>query len=468
MAEHNAYQRAVRKATYFRLKDDIDYFLNRFDREKETVILLPGGSGSNLWHADRKFGEVSNPRDYHFDRVWLDLGIFAGDGKAIKINRNGHDVGDRVMVGDGDVRFPVRPYVRAMTFFRGKAKFNALLLGWDWRRNLLAAVDILNAVIETIKKRKASSKNPQRVMKNIFIVGHSMGGMVAKLFFQTHQNVAKELGGMISVGTPFYGYLGQLRRIFEGEPTLNRLPPYNAKTVATITSSCPGLYTLFPIDKKTYDAVGDQLGLTSYPVTALDGTPADVYDKHRPSSRFPNWVWLKQIEEARRLRQDLLSMPLPVPLNNVLFHIRSKIPKSTASTAKWKQELPGSYDPDKHQSPIEIGPMSEGDDTIPYWSAALASTPNDNITDFSQGEHMSLMAQSFVLRHILKIVSRGARSVSEDEFIAEYGPDPQMATREELENLLNKIDLSVPSTIGQLETLIPERYTWRLLQEIAM
>ena len=88
------------------------------------------------------------------------LGIFAGDGKAIKINRNGHDVGDRVMVGDGDVRFPVRPYVRAMTFFRGKAKFNALLLGWDWRRNLLAAVDILNAVIETIKKTKSVFQEP--------------------------------------------------------------------------------------------------------------------------------------------------------------------------------------------------------------------------------------------------------------------------------------------------------------------
>lgn len=461
MAEHDAYQRAVCEATQFRLKDDVDYFLETFKEDKESVILLPGGGGSNLWHADKKFDQVSDPRNYVFDLIWLDLGIAFGDAKAIKIGRNGRDVGERVIVGDGDVSFfRARPYIKAMNFFRRQANFNAVLIGFDWRRNLFHSVDTLRDVIMEIKKTK-----PPKVMKKLFVVGHSLGGLVAKLFFQTHQDLAREIGGMISVGTPFYGYLGQLRRIFEGEPQINRF--YNARTVATISSSWPGLYTVLPIDKRTYDDVGGQIGADAYPVTALDGTPADAYDENAPSSRFPNWVWIKQIEEGRKVRK-LLSKELPDPLKSAVYHIRSKIPRSTPVTAKWKQKLPRNYDPDNHPSPMEIGVMGDGDETIPYWSAALASADGDNVRDFSQGEHMALMAQSFVLRHILKIVSRDTRSVAESDVIAEYGPDPQMATREELDILISQIDWSAPGVIGQLDTLIPERYAWRFLQEIAM
>jgi pimeloyl-ACP methyl ester carboxylesterase len=466
MADTDAYQRAVLTATSFRLKDDLDQMFRQFDPDKETVILLPGGSGSNLWRADKKFDQITNPANYNFDRVWLDGGIALGDGKMIEIGPDGHDVGNRVIVGDGDVRFRVKPYVKAMAFFHGAANVNAVLLGWDWRRNLLTAAEMLHSAIQTIK-RKVGGRDPRQMMKNIFVVGHSMGGMVAKLFFQTHQDVARELGGMISVGTPFYGYMGQLCRIYEGDPDLNRLPPYNAKIVARITSSCPGLYTLFPIDKKTFDAVGDRLGLSSYPVTDLNGAPADAYDPHGLVSRFPQWVRRDQFEEARRIRQDLLAAPLPAPLDQALFHIRSRMPNSTQSTATWKQDLPGNYDPDRDPSPIAVGPKSDGDDTIPYWSAALVSTPAGNIIDFPDGHHMDLMAQSFILRRVLGIVSRGTRSISQAEFIAQYGPDPQMATREELTTFLSQIDWAAPGAVAQFE-MMPEPLAWRFLQEIAM
>jgi pimeloyl-ACP methyl ester carboxylesterase len=481
MAEIDGYRRAVAIHTCRLQKEDRDCFLKKFDENKETVIFLPGGMGSELRRAKKPFEEGAS--DYAFDRIWLDKGFLTtppGDGRALEISRNGRDLGNRIIVADEDTTFlNVRPYVRAMRFFRSNrrrgAKFNAVFLAWDWRRDLLTAVCALHDVIKTIKEEKAAagSNNPQQVMKNIFIVGHSMGGMVAKLFFQRHQASAAEIGGMISVGTPFYGYFQQLRHVFEGEKLFNKagVPDrYGAKAVAQITASLPGLYTLFPIDKETYNRVGKTIGLKSYPVTSSDGkTPADAYDKDAPSSRWPPWIRIDELQKALCLRREIAA-ELPKTLRDAVFHIRVSKEHSTPATATWDQSLPPDYDPSRDPSPIKIKSTGPGDETIPYWSAALAGIIRHNpgnVTDFAEGQHMSLMAQNFVLRDILRIVSRGSRSIAEKDFIAEYGPDPQMATAQELETFLSQIDLEDPQTIRDLETLMPESIAWRFLQEIA-
>jgi pimeloyl-ACP methyl ester carboxylesterase len=467
MAVTDEYMRAVSKATSLRRKPVMKPFLQGFNPDKETIILLPGGGGSNLWRADKKFDQVTNPANYNFDRVWLDPGIVVGDGRSIKISSNGRDLGERVIVADGDVQFiNVKPYVYAMRFFRGQANFNAVLLGWDWRRDVKIAVKMVDSVIGEIKKtikEKVPGNKQQDAMKKIFIVGHSMGGMVAKLFFQSNPDLAREIGGMISVGTPFYGYLGQLRRIFEGDADLNRF--YGAKTVAVICSSHPGLYSLLPIDYDSYFKDGKDLKLPAYPVTEPDGQiPADAFQKSAPP--FPPWVLLRELPKALELRQDL-ARELPDDLRGAVFHIRSEVANSTPVAAKWNQRLPNNYEPGRSPSPLKID-LGAGDDTIPYWSAQLASTPAKQITTFAEGTHMLLMTLDFVLLKIHEIVTRGARTLTRAAFTAEYGPNPQIASREELAALLNKIRWAAPYLERELDTLIPEKYAWRLLQDISM
>jgi pimeloyl-ACP methyl ester carboxylesterase len=454
------YETAVFKATKYRRRPRMDAFLGAFKEDKETVILLPGGAASELWRAREKVDDV-DPSQYTFDQVWLKVGITFGDGKTLKISQNGRDLGEQVIVAGDDIQFclgRIRPYVKAMSFFQGMAGFNALLLGWDWRRNVLTAVDILNDVIDEIVRHVPADKK-QKVLKNIFIVGHSMGGMVAKLFFKRYEPRAREIGGMVSVGTPCYGYLGQLRRIYEGESEINQY--YTAKTVAKIYSSFTGLYSLFPIDRETYERDGTALGLMSYPVTEINGTtPADPYQKNS-SPPYPKWFWYKELPKTLSVRRDLAS-PLPNDLSKAVFHIRTvKANPPTPVAANWDQKLPDDYDPDKSPSPIKIH-LGRGDETIPHWSARLASTPDGNVHDFDKGEHMTLMAQDFILRKILEIV--GARTVTETEFIKEYGPNPEIATTEEAAKFMTKFRAETPMNLDY----IPERYAWRILQNSLM
>jgi pimeloyl-ACP methyl ester carboxylesterase len=450
------YKTAVWVATKYRLQPYIEDFVARFHADKETVILLAGGAASQLVRANKRFDEYATPDRYVFDPIWLDVGITVGDGKTLKISHeDDRDLDARVIVADRDIDFwlaNIRPYEKAMKFF--KDEFNPLLVAWDWRRNIQTAVDILNYVIEEIVRlieRTVPANEQRRAVKNIFLVGHSMGGMVAKLFFTQDQPIP-QIGGMVSVGTPFYGYINQLRRIYEGEEELNRF--YPAKTVAVIYSSLTGLYSLFPIDQGTFVRDGETIGLTSYPVTDENGNPADPFQKNS-SPPYPSWFWYKELPAALELRQKL-ARPLPNNLSKAVFHLRTvKVNPATPVAARWNQKLPNPYHPGKSRSPIEIQ-FGRGDETIPHWSSRLASTPNENVHDFDRGEHSTLMSQEFILRKILDIVTGGKRSMTETEFIEKYGQNPEVATTEELAHFRHKC------------VKMPERYAWRILQNSLM
>lgn len=471
MTNPDAYKKQAQKFTRALQRNERADFLKNLDEKKETVILLPGGMGSSLWRADQPFSQGRNR--YTFEKIWLDWGFLVkppADGVALEIDKAGYDLRKRLVVAHMGTCFVVRPYVRAMRFFRRNgrrgARLNAFLFAWDWRRNLITTVDALALLITEVKMKVASSKNPKKVMNNVFIVGHSMGGLIAKLFFKRHPRLAAELGGMISVGTPFYGYFGQFLHVYEGNKLFNKVDSYGAKTVAEITASMPGLYTLFPIDLDTYNCVGKRIGLRSYPVTQPDGkTPADPYNQNAPISRWPTWVRGNEIPIALKVRQDIAE-DLPRGLQDRVFHIRGNKQKSTYITACWDQKLPPNYDPRKHPSPIKVGQKGTGDGAVPAWSAALACTPPENVKDFATDEHAMMMAQNAILRHILNIVRPGQGSLTEGEFVAEFGPDPQMATSQELDQLLTQVDLTELKTTEQLEILFLEKYAWRFLQDL--
>lgn len=153
------YQTAVLKAANHRRRDVLNLFFDNFDANKRTVILLPGGAGSALYRADQKFDEA-DPTEYTYKQVWLTPGILPraiGDGKNLPISKNGRDLSDYVIVTDGDVEWFVLPYLKAMRVFR--ANCNAVLLGWDWRRDtsgtgehmtLMAQDYVLRCILEIV------------------------------------------------------------------------------------------------------------------------------------------------------------------------------------------------------------------------------------------------------------------------------------------------------------------------------
>ena len=80
----------------FQLKE----FLKTFRPDQPTIILLPGGMGSQLDRTCDPFPKEPNTFD---ERVWADLGILVSTGDALKLEIDSveRDIGAFVIAGKG-------------------------------------------------------------------------------------------------------------------------------------------------------------------------------------------------------------------------------------------------------------------------------------------------------------------------------------------------------------------------------
>jgi hypothetical protein len=230
---------------------------------------------------------------------------------------------------------------------------------------------------------------------------------------------APQIARGITVGTPFYGYVGQTRRYFEGEPDLL----FQKKSEQTqILSTLPGGYFLQFLDCGTYTDVKDHLQadpdypLNAYPsVDLVTGNPADPFnpvDALPGKIRYPAYVDRNQLGPAlnsyKSVAKDLLD-----PVAAKFFNIRAVQRKNgtdlngTYVSQTW-DTVPVGFNPDNpHTVPITYvqGP---GDGTIPAWSARLISLyetyPNNVVTLRGKLEHMSLMESQAVQDQIYEFL----------------------------------------------------------------
>jgi len=393
---------AVANQTRGNIDQMVNDFLDDADPDKRTVVMLPGGMGSRLRRAWPAYDPASPSNPAFYSTIWLDCGvIWAQDALKLTIDEDGFDLDQRIVIADREVDFFVDPYDRAIHVFRNW-NFNVLVLGWDWRRQLMKGVAALEYLLTKLRDG-AQSKWNRAILGKTFVVGHSMGGIVTKLFMSHHAPLTAECGGMITVGTPFYGYFGQLKRCYYGDEMFN--PLYGALQAAHVVTSLPGLYTLLPIDLVTWQSSGADIGLAQYPVTDHDtGDPFDPYGA-AAELRYPAWVRGSEVMRALQVRYDLAA-PLPMTIADKLFHLRSDMANSTDVSAVWSGNVGPDYVPGATQ-PI-VFTAGDGDNTIPYWSARLASTPDANVTDFDHGEHMFLMEDDDVLIRIREIILASA------------------------------------------------------------
>ncbi len=391
---------SVTSQTHRMIDRAVDRFFNTADRNRPTVVLLPGGMGSRLRRAWPAHNPASTANPTSFSTIWLDCGvIWAQDALKLTIDTGGFDLDRRIVVADREVDFFVDPYGRAIDTF-DNWNFNVVVFGWDWRRHVLKGVAALEYLVTELRDGAQTRWN-RAILDKLFLVGHSMGGMVAKLFMGHHAGLAAECGGVITVGTPFYGYFEHLGRFYYGDETFNTL--YGALPAAQVVSSLPGLYSLLPIDLITWQDVGATIGLAAYPVTDKDtGNPVDPYGA-LATLRYPPWVRDTEIPIGLQVRHDLAAA-LPSTVAGKLFHLRADVPNSTQAAAVWRSDISPDYEPGDQPKPITFS-KGGGDNTIPTWSARLASTPGTHVTDFDHGEHMFLMEDNHVLIRIREIIN---------------------------------------------------------------
>lgn len=442
----------------------IDAFAQSYRCGQPTIVVLPGGMGSQL---DRSTDPYRNEQSLPFrayDPVWLDLEIIFGrDAELIRIQDNGHDDGEHVIVPNGPLRFMINAYDGTEAFFREK-QWNYIVFGYDWRRPLDEAASQLEEFLANLRDRVKELRECDP-LPTTTLVAHSQGGLVGKIFLhrvsgQNGATVGHWLERLVTIGTPFYGTSKHQDRYYEGQDPLNVF--YGAKRIAQIAGSLPGPYILMFADEKTIARDRERLGLERYPMFD-DDDPQRAADPYSEStrSRFPPWVKPAALDAARDIRETIVA-PLPYEVLKRVFHLRSGLDRRTAIELKWRNIDGAAHDPDFDPSPITplTGP---GDGTVPFWSARLAQTPDDQVYDLSIArDHGSLAEHDETLRAIANLVSSGRLQRPSALAATDRVWGVKKASPAKTKRL---IDGARKRTIGKSHPLANDPTVWRRLME---
>lgn len=383
-------------------------YAKRFRPGFPTIVLLPGGMGSQLDRSPQAFTVDGSVPGTGFQNVWIDLGIFfERDAELVEIQSNDFDLDNHIIVANGPLLFPVNAYDGAKRFFE-LLGWNYIVFAYDWRRPIVAAAAFLEEFLAALKAeviaRKGVDPSP-----TINLLAHSQGGLVAKTFLSrmfsspgvTADKVAATFQRLITVGTPFYGTSSHQDRYYIGQSPLHIR--YGREKIARVAASLPGPYVLMFADKPTLDRDGAALGLKKYPITdATTNDPADPYDEAN-LSRYPKWVNPDYLADAMDVR-GTITAPLPDTVIDRVYHIRSGQNTATGSQLTWKAADMASFDPEAGISPVQAvaGP---GDGTVPFWAARLAQTASSHVYSLKvAADHGELVEHEETLQVLQKLI----------------------------------------------------------------
>jgi pimeloyl-ACP methyl ester carboxylesterase len=387
--------------------NQLETLLSDFDPRRRTVILLPGGMGSQLMRTESAYPASPNVIN---DIVWIDLGIALwDDALTLEIDAAGQDMDAHVIAAHGPLKFLTEnPYgdLKSRAIARN---WNYAVFGYDWRRPLNESAGYFKSWIldfrQRVIDRYGSNSDP---IPRLTIVCHSMGGLVATSALADPNFGSLGFNAVATIATPFYGTSTQQERYFKGVSTLNNI--YDPEDVVRIVASLPGPYTLMFLPKAIYDRDKQKIGLNRYP--EFDSTnsaiPCDPYDPAM-KPRWPTAVrnhW-PQVEAAR---DEMIGIADPIhpAIRPKFINIRSTLDPTTAVELSWNNVDGDTIEPDTSPSPV-TGLAGPGDGTVPAWSAFHADCINRR--DLAQArDHANLLRHDEVLTLIEKIVTTGKLS----------------------------------------------------------
>ena len=367
----------------------LETLMSGFDPDKPTVLLLPGGMGSQLERSEKKYPASPNVIN---DVIWLDPGILVNDAPKLEITPNGEDLGKFVIAAHGPVSlFGVTTPYGELEDLAWNSGWNYGVFGYDWRRSLKESAGYFTSFILAFRKRVIGAYGPDKdPIPRLTIVCHSMGGMVCTYALRDSNFSGLGFHAVLTIATPFYGTSTQQERYYVGIPGfLNNW--YGAKTVTRIVASLPGPYTLMFLPKSIYDRDGQKLGLSRYPQIDPNGnSPADPYSTGM-LNRWPKYVkdHKKYLNDAAG-ELDKLSQPINAKIAPYFFNVRSSLDTNTAVELLWNNINGDAFVPGKDPEPVDRHTRPGGwDSSGLVGMACFMSTQKSVRSQTSQGSRKS-------------------------------------------------------------------------------
>lgn len=196
------------------------------ERQRPTVVLLPGIMASHLWQHRR-------------DRLWLAFAAIAsGKLAALRLPDDGSD--------DGIEAESLVESSYAALQAHLQSSHDVIAHPYDWRQPVDVCADALALIL---RKRLDANKRPIRLL------AHSMGGLVVRSLIHRHAALWDELmhregARFVMLGTPNQGSHAMVETLLGKSDTLRQLgmldPALGLQALVDIVATFPGALQLLP------------------------------------------------------------------------------------------------------------------------------------------------------------------------------------------------------------------------------
>jgi hypothetical protein len=403
-----------------------------YDERLPTVMLLPGGMGSRLLRSSRRFEPDRKPKVEPLYELWLDfIPVLAGQLECLAMDEYGEERDQQPLVAAGELSSLIKSYDGVYGYLRGKA--NVLAFGYDWRRAPEKECGYVEVLLDLVAEEIAARNRSWNPARDLTLYAHSQGGLVAKMFIerllQDGQDPLSRFTRLVTCCTPFYGTSSHLSRTYVGEAMAN-LFTGGGDEVAGIAASMEGPYILLPAPQAIVERRLAELGLERYPVRdRRSGAACDPFE----DSAFVDARWRREISRAHLARAAeqfaAIDRALPQRVAERVFHLRSSLFAGAKTLELTWEQVRGSEYRAADGDPIATNEKEggRGDGTVPFWSARLASTPDERVFDVVGVRHGSAAEHPTMLDILWRLVQR--LPVSRGPHVAPPEPPEPAAAR---------------------------------------
>jgi pimeloyl-ACP methyl ester carboxylesterase len=328
---------------------------------REAVVLLPGMMGS-LLSSIRGVTTL----------LWINPALFLnGQSSYLELNQDGTRDGSP-NIESVPVSLEKLVYLKiGLALHRQTDLFE---FPYDWRRPIEQSADVLHECIE----RWADGDLDRRFT----LVGHSMGGLVARAYLARHAQVAeRRVKHLITHGTPHFGATSTIENLITGNQMMDIVTFLNDQNQPRrFLMNLPSAYQLLPAPPDLFPSE------TPYPVNW------DLYDA---AAWGLEDVRQDYLDAGRRFHQLLAGADTQVQI--------TQIAGCNLDTLVEVRREPGT-DGEPRFDFIRVGDGSDsGDNTVPLWSAELPKAT----VHYIQHTHTTLPANRQVIQATLDLVHDG-------------------------------------------------------------
>jgi pimeloyl-ACP methyl ester carboxylesterase len=329
--------------------------------QREAVVLLPGIMGS-LLSSIRGVTTL----------LWINPALFLkGQSRYLELNQDG--------TRDGSPNIEAVPVsLEKLVYLKiGLALHRQTDLyefPYDWRRPLERSADVLNECIE----RWADGDADRRFT----LVGHSMGGLVARAYLARHtQDAERRVKHLITHGTPHFGAASAIENLITGNQMMDIVTMLNDQNQPRrFLMNLPSAYQLLPAPPDLFPPG------VPYPANW------DLYDAAA-------WgladVRQDYLDAGRRFHQLLAGVDPQVRITQIAGC-------NLDTPVEVRREIGPHGEPEFEFIRTGEGPGS-GDGTVPLWSAELPGAT----LHYIQHTHATLPANRQVIQATLDLIQDG-------------------------------------------------------------